>query len=239
MVQTQTQRIWVSNVRQTTSNQGMANGKIPREPQSKDNTHSLSAPMSTWTYLYKLVQPRRTRKQAVERTRGRVQGEGYEMSAYQPVLDPACGGRMFWFDKSDDRVLFGDVRDESWELCDGRRFDVKPDMLMDYRDLPFPDGTFRMVVLDPPHLRNAGETSYMAQKYGCLDQETWKADLKTMFSECFRVLKEHGVLIFKWNETQIPVSQILKLTAHKPLFGNKQPNRTGTHWIVFMKEDAK
>lgn len=190
-------------------------------------------------HIYQLVQPRRTRKQAVERTRGRVQGEGYEMSAYQPVLDPACGGRMFWFDKSDDRVLFGDVRDESWELCDGRRFDVKPDMLMDYRDLPFPDGTFRMVVLDPPHLRNAGETSYMAQKYGCLDQETWKADLKTMFSECFRVLKEHGVLIFKWNETQIPVSQILKLTAHKPLFGNKQPNRTGTHWIVFMKEDAK
>lgn len=35
--------------------------KIPREPQSKDNTHSLPAPMSTWTYLYKLVQPRRTR----------------------------------------------------------------------------------------------------------------------------------------------------------------------------------
>ena len=129
------------------------------------------------------------------------------MSAYQPVLDPACGGRMFWFDKVDSRVLFGDVRDESWELCDGRRFDVKPDMLMDYRDLPFPDETFRMVVLDPPHLRNAGETSYMAQKYGCLDQET-----------------------------QIPVSQILKLTTYKPLFGNKQPNRTGTHWIVFMKE---
>ena len=24
--------------------------------------------MSTWTYLYQLVQPRRTRKQAVERT---------------------------------------------------------------------------------------------------------------------------------------------------------------------------
>lgn len=239
MVQTQIQRIWVSNVRQTTSNQGMANGKIPREPQSKDNTHSLPAPMSTWTYLYKLVQPRRTRKQAVERTRGRVQVEGYEMSAYQPVLDPACGGRMFWFDKSDDRVLFGDVRDESWELCDGRRFDVRPDMLMDYRDLPFPDETFRMVVLDPPHLRNAGDTSYMVQKYGCLDQETWKTDIKTMFDECFRVLKTYGTLIFKWNETQIPVSQILKLTAHKPLFGNKQPNRTGTHWIVFMKEDAK
>lgn len=87
------------------------------------------------------------------------------MSAYQPVLDPACGGRMFWFDKADSRVLFGDVRDGTWELCDGRRFDVKPDMLMDYRDLPFPDETFRMVVLDPPHLRNAGETSYMANRH--------------------------------------------------------------------------
>ena len=116
---------------------------------------------------------------------------------------------------------------------------MKPDMLMDYRDLPFPDETFRMVVLDPPHLRDAGKMSYMAQKYGCLDRETWKNDLKTMFGECFRVLKPYGTLIFKWNETQIPVSQILKLTDHKPLFGNKQPNRTGTHWIVFIKEDTR
>ena len=161
------------------------------------------------------------------------------MNAYQPVLDPACGGRMFWFDKSDSRVLFGDVRDESWELCDGRRFEVRPDMLRDSRDLPVPDETFRIVVLDPPHLRDAGEASYMAQKYGCLDRETWQNDIKTMFGECFRVLKEHGVLIFKWNETQIPVSQILKCTTCKPLFGNKQPNRTGTHWIVFMKEDEE
>lgn len=54
------------------------------------------------------------------------------VNAYQPVLDPASSGRMFWFDKHDTRVLFGDIRDESWELCDGRRFDVKPDMEMDY-----------------------------------------------------------------------------------------------------------
>ena len=154
---------------------------------------------------------------------------------YQPVLDPASGGRMFWFDKTDSRVLFGDVRDESWELCDGRRFSVKPDMEMDYRDLPFDDGTFRMVVLDPPHLRVAGENSYMARKYGRLDRETWQADLTRMFYECFRVLQPDGILIFKWNETQIPISRILELTPQKPLFGNKQPKQTGTHWIVFMK----
>ena len=39
------------------------------------------------------------------------------VNAYQPVLDPASSGRMFWFDKHDTRVLFGDIRDESWELC--------------------------------------------------------------------------------------------------------------------------
>ena len=157
------------------------------------------------------------------------------VNAYQPVLDPASSGRMFWFDKHDTRVLFGDIRDESWELCDGRRFDVKPDMEMDYRDLPFPDGTFRMVVLDPPHLRHVGENAYMAKKYGALDPETWQEDLRLMFRECFRVLKPYGVLIFKWNEVQIPLSKILKLCDEKPLFGNKQPKQTGTHWIVFMK----
>lgn len=145
------------------------------------------------------------------------------VNAYQPVLDPASSGRMFWFDKHDTRVLFGDIRDESWELCDGRRFDVKPDMEMDYRDLPFPDGTFRMVVLDPPHLRHVGENAYMAKKYGALDPEMWQEDLRLMFRECFRVLKPYGVLIFKWNEVQIPLSKILKLCDEKPLFGNKQP----------------
>lgn len=153
------------------------------------------------------------------------------------ILDPASGGRMFWFDKHDDRVLFGDVRDESWELCDGRRFDVHPDTVMDYRCLPFADGRFRLVVLDPPHLDNASPTAYMARKYGRLDQH-WRDDLTRMFAECFRVLEPHGILIFKWNETRIHLSQILALTPERPLFGNRQPKQTGTHWIVWMKEKA-
>lgn len=155
--------------------------------------------------------------------------------AYPPVLDPASSGRMFWFDKHDSRVLFGDVRDGSWELCDGRRFDVKPDVRMDYRDLPFPDGTFRMVVLDPPHLLHVGKNADMAKKYGSLDHGTWQEDLRLMFRESFRVLTDWGVLIFKWNENQIPLPEILSLCDEKPLFGNKQPKQTGTHWIVFMK----
>jgi SAM-dependent methyltransferase len=60
-------------------------------------------------------------------------------------------------------------------------------------------------------------------------------DLARMFKECFRVLKPYGVLIFKWSEVQIPLSQVLACTEERPIFGNRQPKRSGTHWVVFMK----
>ena len=58
------------------------------------------------------------------------------------VLDPASGSRMFYFDKADERVLFGDIRRESHILCDGRALEVNPDQVMDFRSLPFEDGAF-------------------------------------------------------------------------------------------------
>lgn len=47
-----------------------------------------------------------------------------------------------------------------------------------------------------------------------------------------RVLDNYGVLIFKWNEEQIKLKEVLKVIDYKPLFGNK---RAKTHWLVFMK----
>ena len=49
------------------------------------------------------------------------------------------------------------------------------------------------------------------------------------------MLATGGVLIFKWNETQIKVSEILELTNHKPVFGHISGKRANTHWITFMK----
>lgn len=80
-----------------------------------------------------------------------------------PVLDPCCGSRMFWFDKNDQRCLFGDIREESHILCDGRALEIKPDMQIDFRNLPFPDNTFKLVVFDPPHLEWAGESSWIGK----------------------------------------------------------------------------
>ncbi|EAW8182996.1 hypothetical protein HX52_12160 [Salmonella enterica] len=61
-------------------------------------------------------------------------------------------------------------------------------------------------------------------------------DLRAGFKEAFRVLRPHGVLIFKWNETQIPVSQILALTDVKPAIGQRTGKGDKTHWIIFVKE---
>lgn len=141
---------------------------------------------------------------------------------------------MFWFDKANQGVLFGDIRDEKHVLCDGRVLKVEPDVLMDFRSLPFADDSFRMVVFDPPHLVRAGRDSWLRAKYGILTDD-WQSDLRSGFSECFRVLEPGGFLIFKWNETQIVVSKILALTDQAPLFGHPSGKKGGTHWITFMK----
>ncbi len=117
-------------------------------------------------------------------------------------------------------------------LCDGRKLDIEPDIIGDFRNIPFDDNTFNIVVFDPPHLLKVGESSWMAKKYGKLS-DSWPTDLQQGFDECMRVLKPNGTLIFKWNEQQIKLKEILKLIDYKPLFGNK---RSDTHWLVFMKD---
>lgn len=150
------------------------------------------------------------------------------------ILDPCCGSRMWWFDKHPQGVLFGDIRSEEHVLCDGRALQIKPDVVMDFRDMPFADGTFTVVVFDPPHLRFAGKESWLRKKYGILTDD-WRDDLRKGFSECFRVLASNGVLIFKWNETQIKTRDVLALTSHKPLVGHVSGKRSDTHWITFIK----
>jgi len=139
---------------------------------------------------------------------------------------------MFWFDKENDDVVFMDKREFSDTLCDGRKLEVKPDIIADFRNIPFDDSSFYLVVFDPPHLLKAGEDSWLAKKYGKLS-DNWRDDISQGFKECMRVLKPNGTLIFKWNEDQIKLSEVLSAIGEKPLFGNR---RSKTHWLVFMKD---
>jgi len=148
------------------------------------------------------------------------------------ILDACCGSKMFWFDKNHPNVVFMDYREIQTCLCDKRKLIISPDVVGDFRHIPYPDGTFRLVVFDPPHLINVGKQSWLAYKYGWLHKDTWQDDLRHGFAECFRVLEANGVLVFKWSEIQISVSDVVKLSEIRPLFGQR---RGKTVWMVFMK----
>ena len=72
----------------------------------------------------------------------------------------------------------------------------------------------------------------MYKKYGTLNTE-WQIEFKKGFKECFRVLDNKGVLIFKWSEVKHKVSDILNLIDVEPLFGH-QTNKHSI-WLSFMK----
>lgn len=149
---------------------------------------------------------------------------------------------MMWFDRDHSEVVFGDrrletltVTDRSHGRADGKRvLSIHPEVLLDFRALPYADGAFKLIAFDPPHIVRAGKRSWLAAKYGKLGKD-WRDDLRAGFVECFRVLASDGTLVFKWSETQVKVADVLALTPYRPLFGSASGKRAGTHWLVFMK----
>lgn len=159
------------------------------------------------------------------------------MKTEKKILDACCGSRMFWFNKENPDVLFMDKRSEILTAKDRdkiRTIEVKPDLIADFTNMPFDDETFNMVVFDPPHLKTLGKTSWMAKKYGKLDDD-WKQVISKGFDECMRVLKKDGTLVFKWSETEISVKDVLSIIPYKPLFGHTTGRQSKTIWMCFMK----
>ena len=162
----------------------------------------------------------------------------------KPILDACCGSRMFWFNPKNPKALFVDCRrletQAIWKSGNGksvRYCTIDPDLVADFRALPFPDESFWHVVFDPPHLNDVGDNAWMAKKYGKLPKD-WQSLIHDGFHECWRVLKQHGTLVFKWNETQIPTKDVIKAIGMTPDYGHKSGRQSKTHWMVFVKEVA-
>lgn len=152
------------------------------------------------------------------------------------ILDACCGGRMFWNDKHHPNTIYIDNRiAEKGHRKHRPSHEVKPDIVMDFRKMKFPDKRFKLVVWDPPQLLTLSETSDMRKTYGVLNNETWQSDLKRGFKECWRVLDDYGVLIFKWNESEISVKKVESLFSQRALFGHPSGTKSKTHWLTFMK----
>lgn len=164
------------------------------------------------------------------------------MKTNKLVLDACCGGRTFWLDKEHPNTLYIDIRDEDEGLCPERKnFKIKPDMQLDFRNLPFPDNHFKLIVWDPPHIvQKDGQLrlqGILVKKYGALHADTWGSDLKRGFNELWRVLDINGTLIFKFHDSHIKFEKVLKLFHTQPLFGTitKKRNYNTTKWFCFFK----
>lgn len=164
-----------------------------------------------------------------------------ELPKGKTILDATCGSRMIWFNKNnpkclyvDRRVLHGEAIWKSTKNQSIRKVDIEPDIIADFTNLPFKDNSFYLVVFDPPHLQKIGETSWMCKKYGKLP-ENWQQVIHDGFHECMRVLKTNGTLVFKWNEFDIPIKDVIDAIGQKPLFGHRSGKQAKTHWMCFMK----
>lgn len=155
------------------------------------------------------------------------------------ILDMTCGGRMIWYQPQNPNVEFVDNRKGTYNLgtyhtrggSKPRSLTIEPTTQADFTKLPFPDNSFYLVIFDPPHLKYAGKSSWLAKKYGTLPK-SWPALIEKGFDEAMRVLKPNGTLIFKWSDEQIPVQKILRVIKFQPLLGDR---RGKTRWLVFYK----
>ena len=157
------------------------------------------------------------------------------MRADRPILDVCCGGKHFWFDPDNPSVYFMDIREmPAGTIPQQPNWFVKPDIVGDFRNIPFDDESFHLVVFDPPHVVTTSN-GIITMKYGKLD-ETWREVLGDGFGECWRVLKPFGVLQFKFNDVSVSIQDVLACFPVKPLFGTKTKKGTNnTFWFTFMK----
>ena len=142
---------------------------------------------------------------------------------------------MFWFNKKHPNTLYIDNRKTEKGFYNNPGHRVNPDILMDFRDLKLLDKSFKLVVFDPPHIFCDSKKSAIVQEYGSLNRINWKDDIKRGFNECWRVLEDYGILIFKWGEISIKRKEILEVINKEPLFGHPRYSKVKNHWFCFMK----
>lgn len=174
-----------------------------------------------------------------------------ETGPTEEILDATCGGRSIWHPENKDRddTLYLDTREEppgfiedGYETNRNPNYEVDPDHQQDFRDLPYSDASYNLVVFDPPHaIRSDGMQELKGithRKWGCLSAETWRSDLRAGFEELWRVLKPGGTLVFKFANESADFDEVLELAPEPPLFGTSVNDHTvTTRWFVFYKSE--
>lgn len=150
------------------------------------------------------------------------------------ILDACCGGRHWWWDKAHPLAIYMDARVAEKGCVDVRpNFEVQPDVVGDFRAMPFEDDSFHLVLFDPPHnVRDNADNGYIGLKYGALPADTEQEDLRRGFAECWRVLGPGGTLVFKWAGA---LERVKPHFPDTPIVGTRTPRGGQTRWFIFYK----
>jgi len=157
------------------------------------------------------------------------------------ILDATCGTRSIWYQKDLPYVTFMDKRKvnlrSSHPIGKQREYRINPVVVSEWKDAPFPDNYFDIVVFDPPHLvwKNEKKECSLDKTYGHFMESDYKHVLRDGIKKLFSVLKPEGVFIFKWCESSKPLGDILPLFPYKPLFGTRTGQKNKNHWVLFIK----
>ena len=156
------------------------------------------------------------------------------------ILDACCGGKHFWFDKNNPLTLFMDKRKvDKGAIPQQPNWECNPDIIGESKSgdksaPDFKDNQFKLIVWDIPH-KLKPDKGLITMKYGSLG-ETWKEDTTQGFNELWRILDNHGILVFKYADLDIAVKEMLSLFPVDPLFGTKtKKGVNNTYWFCFMK----
>jgi len=95
------------------------------------------------------------------------------------ILDATCGAKGIWYQKNHPFVTFMDKRrgtfskravSKGCKIVNDRKFNIYPDVISEWKNAPFPDNHFDMVIFDPPHLMidKGKKKSGMMVQYGHL-----------------------------------------------------------------------
>jgi hypothetical protein len=98
------------------------------------------------------------------------------------ALEPCCGHRRAWNREKPAGTTFGDLL-----------FEVRPEIVMDFKALPFRDGLFDLVFFDPPHLIRSEKWNQLSDRYmhfGHWERRAdWEGALDAVNTEFHRVTR--------------------------------------------------
>jgi tRNA G10 N-methylase Trm11 len=145
------------------------------------------------------------------------------------ILDLTAGNRAVWFNKYRSDCIFVD-----------KRISVRPSVVADSTNLPFADGTFDLVVFDPPHV-NAGKNSNTSASYGWYTTSQIRELISLTAREAYRVTSHGAIMAFKWNDHDQPIGPVISLMerfwdilcGHKVAEKMKRPSHT--FWALLKR----